>query len=286
MSDLYIMHYGVGHDKGGHSGRYPWGSGDEPYQDLSAAERRQKRLDKYWYHKGAKTRIGVDHIRDVDPNTKLSDLFKYNKRTTSDVLADKILTFMYGDTEMDREELRRKKYNLMSAITAAEAVAATSVLIGGLSSIKTGMNFATKMLDHKIAVDSGIRQMNEGIERAQAGFRRGVLKEAKDTVQKQYDFRGGVLSGAKNAANVSGAREAAGKQWLANNVVNPNIMRDAKAFANSRSGINKTLQSQNQSQTQRALNEFILSHLNDPRAIEEATERANRSTFRDPNKLF
>ena len=24
---LYIMHYGVGHDKGGHSGRYPWGSG-------------------------------------------------------------------------------------------------------------------------------------------------------------------------------------------------------------------------------------------------------------------
>jgi len=28
MNDLYIMHYGVGHDKGGHSGRYPWGSGD------------------------------------------------------------------------------------------------------------------------------------------------------------------------------------------------------------------------------------------------------------------
>ena len=28
MNDLYIMHYGVGHDKGGHSGRYPWGSGN------------------------------------------------------------------------------------------------------------------------------------------------------------------------------------------------------------------------------------------------------------------
>ena len=27
MDDLFIMHYGVGHDKGGHSGRYPWGSG-------------------------------------------------------------------------------------------------------------------------------------------------------------------------------------------------------------------------------------------------------------------
>ena len=27
-----LMHYGVGHDKGGHSGRYPWGSGDESFQ--------------------------------------------------------------------------------------------------------------------------------------------------------------------------------------------------------------------------------------------------------------
>ena len=25
------MHYGVGHDKGGHSGRYPWGSGENPF---------------------------------------------------------------------------------------------------------------------------------------------------------------------------------------------------------------------------------------------------------------
>lgn len=28
----FLKHYGVGHDKGGHSGRYPWGSGKEPYQ--------------------------------------------------------------------------------------------------------------------------------------------------------------------------------------------------------------------------------------------------------------
>lgn len=28
----YLSHYGVGHDKGGHSGRYPWGSGNRPKQ--------------------------------------------------------------------------------------------------------------------------------------------------------------------------------------------------------------------------------------------------------------
>lgn len=29
---LFLMHYGVGHLDGGHSGRYPYGSGDDPYQ--------------------------------------------------------------------------------------------------------------------------------------------------------------------------------------------------------------------------------------------------------------
>ena len=28
----FILHYGKGHLDGGHSGRYPWGSGDDPYQ--------------------------------------------------------------------------------------------------------------------------------------------------------------------------------------------------------------------------------------------------------------
>ena len=31
MNDI-LMHYGVGHLNGGHSGRFPWGSGDQPYQ--------------------------------------------------------------------------------------------------------------------------------------------------------------------------------------------------------------------------------------------------------------
>lgn len=31
-SQEFLIHYGVGHDKGGHSGRYPWGSGDRPRQ--------------------------------------------------------------------------------------------------------------------------------------------------------------------------------------------------------------------------------------------------------------
>ena len=37
MSDGYLMHYGKGHLDGGHSGRYPWGSGDDPYQHQKEA---------------------------------------------------------------------------------------------------------------------------------------------------------------------------------------------------------------------------------------------------------
>ena len=38
-----LAHYGKGHLDGGHSGRYPWGSGDDPYQ--SSTERRTDFLD-------------------------------------------------------------------------------------------------------------------------------------------------------------------------------------------------------------------------------------------------
>jgi len=34
-SQEFLIHYGVGHDKGGNSGRYKWGSGDRPYQRSS-----------------------------------------------------------------------------------------------------------------------------------------------------------------------------------------------------------------------------------------------------------
>lgn len=42
MGDLYIMHYGVGHDKGGHSGRYPWGSGKNPKNDAAVLKSKMR----------------------------------------------------------------------------------------------------------------------------------------------------------------------------------------------------------------------------------------------------
>ena len=221
MSDLYIMHYGVGHDKGGHSGRYPWGSGDEPYQDLSAAEKRRQFLDKHWYHKGSKIRLGVDHIRDVDPTTKISDLFKYNKRSTSDVLADKILTFMYGDTEMDREELRRKKYNLMSAITAAEAVAATAIIAKGLGSIKTGVDFI-QAYRQKRAWEADIAA---GVERGKKAF----SDRTYQNLQRQSQIKGMQedMLDLKRRVNIGNA------QGMTTKYVNHRVLPDVGMIPNN-----------------------------------------------------
>jgi len=44
IKENYLVHYGVGHDKGGHSGRYPWGSGDNPYQH---SDHFLERVNKY-----------------------------------------------------------------------------------------------------------------------------------------------------------------------------------------------------------------------------------------------
>lgn len=43
--DLYLAHYGKGHLDGGHSGRYPWGSGDDAYQHSEYGDF-QDRVDK------------------------------------------------------------------------------------------------------------------------------------------------------------------------------------------------------------------------------------------------
>ena len=44
------MHYGVGHDKGGHSGRYPWGSGksNNGFKIVENRRKRAKYANKVW----------------------------------------------------------------------------------------------------------------------------------------------------------------------------------------------------------------------------------------------
>ena len=72
----YIIHYGVGHDKGGHSGRYPWGSGRKQHGKAYTKE-----------------------LNDLDKSSTkhLGNYMKYDaKRRTADDKAAKYLQKHYG----------------------------------------------------------------------------------------------------------------------------------------------------------------------------------------------
>lgn len=93
MSDGYLMHYGKGHLDGGHSGRYPWGSGDDPYQHQKEALTHYKQGTFRKYIKELKDDYGlsekeiskglampINEIRDrISIEKQLSRNIKYEK---------------------------------------------------------------------------------------------------------------------------------------------------------------------------------------------------------------
>lgn len=76
-----LEHYGVGHDKGGHSGRYPWGSGANRYQNpdgslTNAGAKRYKKL----------TDKSSSYDNEMEKLSKKRE--KYRKRIPNHVLSD------------------------------------------------------------------------------------------------------------------------------------------------------------------------------------------------------
>ena len=67
FSSEFLAHYGVGHDHGGHSGRYPWGSGDRPKQrnGSSASAKKKKRLFRSLKQRRADERRAAKDILDA-----------------------------------------------------------------------------------------------------------------------------------------------------------------------------------------------------------------------------
>lgn len=47
FTSQFLGHYGIGHEQGGHSGRYPWGSGDAPMQDSPLSKGSESRKFRY-----------------------------------------------------------------------------------------------------------------------------------------------------------------------------------------------------------------------------------------------
>ena len=98
MNDI-LMHYGVGHLDGGHSGRYPWGSGEQPYQrsnEFAAYynEMKQKGLSDEEIRQG----MGMSTTEFRKKLSISSELQKINDIYRAQELRDK----GYGPTEIAR----------------------------------------------------------------------------------------------------------------------------------------------------------------------------------------
>lgn len=59
----YLSHVGVGHEKGGNSGRYPWGSGERPMQELEGTSAHAREM-------GKKKQSGQIDMQDAERRTR------------------------------------------------------------------------------------------------------------------------------------------------------------------------------------------------------------------------
>lgn len=160
--NLYIMHYGVGHDKGGHSGRYPWGSGERPYGG-------------------------------VNPKTKKSDLFKLNGRRFNDVASDLIVKKKYGNrTDVTEEQIAASKARTEAFLRGLESTIGVTIA-SAVGNISLNAITAASQFD-KLVKDS------EEFTKNYVSEQTGLLNQyrgAKDRYGKA-SFDVGVLEGDLN----------------------------------------------------------------------------------------
>lgn len=119
----YIAHYGVGHLHGGHSGRFPWGSGDRPKQDAASTS-------------GSSQSSYEERKQQALKSGSASDVLKYRGDLTNKELNDAVQRIRfeqelerldYNSSSMrDVEKTVGKVYNVV--VKAAAGVAAYNIL--------------------------------------------------------------------------------------------------------------------------------------------------------------
>lgn len=95
-----LSHYGVGHEDGGHSGRYPWGSGEQEFKSARDFYDRVNIFYKEGYSKAEVAKmLKFNSINELDTAYSIS---KDEKRTEEVDEAKKLKAEGYGATEIGR----------------------------------------------------------------------------------------------------------------------------------------------------------------------------------------
>ena len=177
-----LMHYGVGHEQGGHSGRYPWGSGESPYQHAGDFLSRIEELQKQGL---TEKEIAEDLKLTTTQLRAQKSLAKATRRAAEVSTAKKLVADGYSPTEIakmmgyNNESSIR---NLLNQDSEARMNAARSTA-----------DFLKKQIDTKGMIDIG-----EGVEK-ELGVSREKLEQALYILESEgYPVYKGRVAQATN----------------------------------------------------------------------------------------
>ena len=163
-----LMHYGVGHDKGGHSGRYRWGSGKDPYQHSGDF---LSRIDEYKKKGMSETEIAeAMGITGKDGKPSTSRLRTQVSLATSEKRAEQVAI---------AKKLRDEGHSLMSIAKQMGFDNDSSVRSLLNSESETRMNMAKNTAEFlmKQVEEKGMIDVGKGIEK-ELGISREKFEQA------------------------------------------------------------------------------------------------------------
>jgi len=172
MDELYIMHYGVGHDEGGHSGRYPWGSGENPYQDIRA----RKNIYKYIKKNQIGGYLSTKHAEKL-----------YKNKTLNDILKDDNIRKAFGDLDnandgpdyIDNKEVRdralkafKRDFKREPDLTDAQDVKAFDYMMDDISTKSSSYKKEVKDFEkkHGLTYETVMKNIDEASKKAAIKF--------------------------------------------------------------------------------------------------------------------
>lgn len=185
-----LMHYGVGHENGGHSGRYPWGSGESPYQHASDFLDRIELLQKAGKsEREIATELGLS-------TTQLraqKALAKAERRGSEVALAKRLAEDGYTPTQI----AKKMGYNSESSIRNLLNEDAEA----RMNAARSTADFIKEKIDSKGMIDVG-----DGIER-ELGVSKEKLEQALYILESEgYPLYGGRVEQATNPGKYTSMR--------------------------------------------------------------------------------
>lgn len=177
-----LMHYGTGHLDGGHSGRYPWGSGESPYQHAGDFLDRVDELKKQGL---SEKEIADDLGLSTTQLRAQKSLAKAARRSAEVATAKKLSADGYSPTEI----ARMMGYNNESSIRN---------LLN--EDAEARMNAARNTADQikRIVDEKGMVDVGEGVEK-ELGVSREKFEQALYILESEgYPVYGGRVEQATN----------------------------------------------------------------------------------------